>query len=205
MKPSELELLQRATNKTAKPLFYEKRYNEAFEIFKNSEMPYEAGLCKLLTGDVELARIIWQSSETSCIATDWGLIVLDLIKLKSTKTPCYFQIRGFLEVYLNLFMENGFIEYAENLISAYEIFSRVNFESCKFIARALFAHEYYELALEFIEKSREICYPDPEGLLIEAQCFYTLGNNEKSLKSLEELLNILPEYVPALELKQQLV
>ena len=189
----------------AKTLFYEKRYNEAFEIFKNSEMLYEAGLCKLLIGDIERAKNIWGSSESRCIATNWGLIVIDLINLKSTKTPCYFQIRGFLEVYLNLFIENSLIEYAENLISAYEIFSRVNFESCKFIARALFAHEYWDLALEFVEKSREVCYPDPEALLIEAQCFHALKKYEKSLKSLEELLRILPDYNPAIELKNEII
>ncbi len=188
----------------AKTLFYEKRYNEAFEIFKNNKMPYEAGLCKLLTGDIERAKNIWQSVETPCIATNWGLIVLDLIKLKSIKPPCYFQIRSFLEVYLNLFIENGLVEYAENLISAYEIFSRVNFESCKFIARALFAHKYWELALEFIEKSRGICYPDPEALLIEAQCFHILCRPDKALKSLNELLEILPDYVPAVELKREI-
>lgn len=188
----------------AKTLFYERRYNEAFEIFKNNEMPYEAGLCKLLTGDAERAGNIWRNVKNPCIATEWGLIVLDLIKLKNTKAPCYFQIRGFLEVYLNLFIENELIEYAENLISAYEIFSKQNFESCKFIARALFAHQYWEVALEFIEKSRHICYPDPEGLLIEAQCFYTLGKPDKALKSLDELLKILPGYVPALELRKEI-
>ncbi len=191
--------------KEAKEFFYQKHYNEASDLFMELSMFYEAGLCKLLSNDPKCAGEIWHSVENPCTATKWGLIVLDLIELKHKETPGYFQIRGFLEVYINLFIENKLFKHADALVSAYKIFSSRNYESCKFIARALFAQGYYELALEFIEKSREICYPDPEGILIEAQCFLERGLYNKSLKSTIEVLKILPEYAPALDLRKKLL
>lgn len=188
----------------AKQLFYSKCYEDAYMLFVNLDMPYEAGLCQLLMKNPDAAKKIWGSAKNPCMAIEWGLVVLDLLNLKYTKTPRYFQIRAFLEVYLNLFLENDLIEYTENLISAYEIFSKQNYESCKFIARVLFAHGYTEAAIDFIGKSKQICHPDPEGLLIEAQCFFKKDIYDKSLNVLRELLQFLPEYMPAIALKKEI-
>lgn len=188
----------------AKRFFYSKCYKDAYSLFEAAEMPYEMGLCKLLTKKPKDAKKIWEKVKNPCSAISWGLTALELINLKNTRTPKYFQIRAFLEVYLSLFLENNLINYAENLISAYEIFSRQNYESCKFIARALFANGYINPTLDFIEKSKQICYPDPEALLIEAQCYFKKDFYDKAQNSIDELLKIVPEYIPAIRLGKEI-
>lgn len=190
---------------TARQLFYSKHYKEAELLFAELQMPYETGLCQLLVQRPEDAAKTWKNSKNQCAATRWGLIVLDLINLKYRQNLCFFQIRAFLEVYLNLFLENKLIKYTENVISAYEILSKHNYESCKFIARALYAHNYIDAALDFMGKSRAICHPDPEGILIEAQCFFRKKMYDKSLLSLEELFKFIPEYLPAVKLKKEIL
>ena len=143
---------------------------------------------------------IWQTQKDKCIATNWGLCVLDLINLRYRGLPTYFQIRAFLEVYLNQLIENEHIVWSENLISAWDILERVNYETCKFIARALYYHEYYDVCLDFIAKSKHCCPYDPEALFIEAQTYEKLGKIEYSKKPLRDLLEIVPDYLPAKEM-----
>lgn len=188
----------------AKECFELKDFSSAFEIFDALNMNYEKGLCALLLGDNSLARSIWQTDKNPCLGTLWGLCVVDLINLKYRQLPSYFQIRAFLEVYLNFFIENKHITWAENLISAWDVLERINYETCKFIARVLFFHEYDELVIDFVEKSKHCCPHDPEALFIEAQAYERLGKPKYSIKSLEDLLDIVPDYLPALEMKNRL-
>lgn len=188
----------------AKECFELKDYKTAFEIFDFLGLDYEKGLCALILGDDKLAKSIWQKTKNPCIGTSWGLCLVDLINLKYSKLPSYFQIRAFLEVYLNLLIENKHITWAENLISAWDILERVNYETCKFIARALYFHQYYDLTIDFVEKSKHVCSHDPEALFIEAQAYEKIGKPKYSIKSLEDLLEIVPDYLPALEMIKKL-
>jgi hypothetical protein len=193
------------SEQTAKKLFYEKSYVAALELFLGLEMSYEAGFCALLSNKPEQAREIWQSAKTPSAATKWGLIVCDLIRLKCLEQPTYFQVRAFLEVYLNLLIENELFKYAENLICAQDILARSNSETYKFIARVLLAHGYMELLPRFIERSKQCCYRDPEIHFIEAQMHLQNKNPQNALKSTNEVLSIIPEYFPAQELKKSIL
>lgn len=186
----------------ARKFFYARDYRGAISLFDELGCLYEKGFATLLLGDDVEARKIWNSIKNPCPAVFWGLDILDIIKCKYSAHPTYFQVRAFLEVYLHLLILNEHLDWAENIISGYEIFSRVNYEACKFIARVLFYHGYDELTLEFIEKSKRICYPDPEALFIEAQTFLRCNNNTKALESLNKIIEIVPEYMPALNLKK---
>lgn len=190
---------------TAKKLFDLKEYKVAGALFEELKMPYETGLCLLLTRQQDAAKKVWQEVKDPCTATKWGLIVLDLINLRHNSNLKFFQTRAFLEVYLNLFIQNNLIDYAENLISACKIFAQKNYESHKFIARVLFANNYIDQSLDFIQKSRNICYPDPEGILIEAQCYFKKKMFVQSLNSLKELFQFVPDYLPALALKNEIL
>ncbi len=187
---------------TARKLFYARDYSSAVALFDELGCNYEKGLATLLLGDDIKARKIWNDVKNPCPAVFWGLDILDIIRCRYSVYPTYFQVRAFLEVYLHLFILNEHLTWAENMISGYEIFSRVNYEACKFIARVLFFHGYDELTLDFIEKSKKICYPDPEALFIEAQTYLRCNNNTQALKTLNKLLEIVPEYLPAVNLKK---
>ena len=154
------------------------------------------GLCSLLMCNTKRARVFW-SMNKNCPASKWGLGVLDLIQLKKDKVPSFFQTRAQLEIYLNLFIENNLIEYAQNLVSCSDIFFKANPESYKFIARALYANGYFKLAIVFCKRSLRYFYSDPEAFLILAQCQLLLSDLGEALDSVNRTLAIAPAYYPA--------
>ncbi len=186
----------------AKELFYQGDYTKALELFSAENSNYEAGLCALLLNDEENAKIFWTKDKDPDIATKWGLIILNIIHLKIKEHPTFFQVRAFLEVYLNLFIQNKQLSWAENLISACDIFARSNPESYKFIARALFANGYLELSHKFLNESKKLFYCDPESHFIDSQAYFLEGKFEKALESINETLKSASEYYPAIEFKK---
>ena len=185
------------TKQNAKQLFYNKEYEKALKIFSKKNKFYEAGLCSLLLKDEINAREFWQKKAKDCPACAWGLCILGYINLKNEKNATFFQTRAFLEVYLSLFLDNELIEWAQNLISCCDILYRTNPEAYKFIARALYANGYFELAITFCQKSLRLFYADPEALLILSQCQYLLKNGPDALDSVNKVLNMVPDYYPA--------
>ena len=156
----------------AKKLFYSGDYSGALKLFSAENLNYEAGLCALLSGDEEYAKDFWTKDKEPDFATKWGLIVLNIIHLKIKERPSFFQVRAFLEVYLNLFIQNKNLRWAENLISACDILAKSNPETYKFIARALFANGYMILAHKFLNESKKLFYSDPEAHFIDSQAYF---------------------------------
>ena len=185
----------------AKGHFYRREYNEALKLFMEDENYYAVGLCSLLLKDTVSAEKYWRMKKDDCPASNFGLSILKFIELKPAKIPTFFQTRAQLEIYLNLFIENGLIEWAENLISNCDNFYISNPESYKFIARALFANGYFKLAITFCKKTVDIYYCDPEAFLILAQCNFLLGDLGESLDWINRTIDMVPDYHPAILLK----
>ncbi len=186
----------------AKEYFYKKDYNSALELFLQEKKHYEAGLCFLLLKDVNRAKKYWEKDKKSCPASQFGLCILKFINLETKNIPSFFQTRAFLEIYLNLFLENNLIEWAENLLSCSECFVKANPESFKFIARSLFANGYFTLAITFCKKSLQIFYADPEAFLILAQCQFLLNNLGEALDNINRINNLISDYYPAILFKK---
>ena len=186
----------------AKELFYNGNYKSALELFSAENLYYEAGLCALLSDDEISAKTFWTKEKNPDIATSWGLIILNIINLKIKERPTFFQVRAFLEVYLNLFIQTRHLSWAENLISACDIFAKSNPETYKFIARALFANSYLELTHKFLNESKKLFYFDPEAHFIDSQAYFIEGKYDKALKSINETLNSASDYNPAIEFKK---
>ena len=182
--------------KSAKDYFYSKEYKTALRLFLKDENYYGAGLCSLLLCNTKRAKIFW-SINKNCPASRWGLSVLSFIQLKKSKIPAFFQTRAQLEVYLNLFIENNLIDWAQNLVSCCDILFQANPESYKFIARALYANGYFQLAVNFCKKSLRYFYSDPEAFLIMSQCQFLLADLGEALDSVNRTLAIAPTYYPA--------
>ncbi len=183
----------------AKEHFYKKNYKEALNIFLKEKSYYEAGLCSLLLKDEKSAEKYWKMNSKNSRASAWGLCILEYIKLKEPKNkPCFFQTRAFLEVYINLFLENDLIEWAQNLISACDILYRANPESYKFIARALYANGYFDVAIIFCKKSLRLFYADPEAFLILSQCHYLMNNLPEALDCVNRVVDMVDDYYPAI-------
>ena len=185
--------------KKAKEYFNNKQYNKALEIFTLEKENYYAGLCCLLLKDEEKAKAFWKKDYKNSRASLWGLIVLELIQLKNPRVkPSFFQTRAYLEVYLNLFIENNLIEWAQNLVSCCDTLYQANPESYKFIARALFANGYFQLAITFCKKTLKLFYCDPEALLILSQCEFLLGNLGEALDCVIRINNMVEDYFPSI-------
>ena len=184
---------------SAKTLFYNKNYKEAFKIFKKEKDYYSAGLCLLLLKKARSAKIFWLQESYKSHACQWGMAVLNLIELKKPiVNPSFFQTRAQLEIYLNLFIENGLIEYAQNLVSMCDILYQCNPESYKFIARALYSNGYFDLAITFCKKTLKLFYCDPEAFLILSQCYYLTGNLGEALDCVNRVNEIVQDYFPAI-------
>ena len=189
----------------AKFCFENKHYDKAKEIFLNNDMLYEAGFSALLAGNLNSARLIWKEVKDPCLATGWGLIILDVIENKPfTKSPGYFQTRAFYEVYLNLFIENKLYDWADNMIDAYKFFTRSNSEVPKFIARILAFWGYSSLVHEFAEISKKICYFDPEIHFIEAEMYKKKKKYNQAYDAVKETLKVSPGYFPAAKMKEMI-
>ena len=189
--------------KTAKKYFYDKKYQEALKIFDKSQEYYYSGLCALLLKDEKKANYYWQKSKTYSPASQWGLVILDLIHLKTpSKKPSFFQTRAQLEIYINLFIKNDLIEWAQNIISMNDFFFESNPESYKFIARALYSNGYFDLAITFCKKTLKLFYSDPEAFLILSQCYYLIGNLGEALDCINRVNAIVDDYFPAIIFKQ---
>ena len=81
--------------KKAKEYFNNKQYDKALEIFVLENENYYAGLCCLLLKNENKAREFWKKNYKYSRASLWGLIVLDLIRLKNPKIkPNFFQTRA---------------------------------------------------------------------------------------------------------------
>ncbi len=186
----------------AKEHFYKKEYNEALELFSKINNNYALGLCNLLLKNEKEAKKFWSQNKKHCPACQFGLVILDLIKLKMNKQPSFFQTRAQLEIYLNLFLENNLIEWAENLISCCDFLYRSNPESYKFIARALYSNGYFDLAITFCKKSLRLFYCDPEAFLILSQCHFLKNDLKEALDLINKVLDIVSDYYPAILFKK---
>ena len=189
----------------AKKYFYNKDYKSACEIFLKYKKFYESGMCFLFMNDIKNAKKYWQMDKENKFASSWGLNVLEFIKLKMLKPPTYLQIRAFYEMYIELFIENSMIDYAQNLINMYPTLSKYNSETYKFVCRALYAKEYYDLALDFAKKTEEEYNFDPEALYISADINFMRKNYAKSFDEIRKILDVIPNYYPARKLKETLL
>ena len=185
--------------KQAKDFFYNKEYRKAHKLFSEEKDYYSSGLCCLLLNKEKSAQLYWRKNCFDDPASAWGLRILDLIHLKAPKVrPSFFQTRAFLEIYLNLFLQNEKTEWAQNLISACDYLYQCNPESYKFIARALYSNGYFDLAIQFCKKTLKLFYSDPEAFLILSQCYYLIGDLGESLDCINRVLNMVDDYYPAI-------
>lgn len=184
------------TTDIAKDYFYKKNYKSALDIFSKQKNYFAMGLCSLLLKNEKDAFKYWNMNK-SCPGCNFGLNCLNYINLKPGKIPSFFQTRAFLEIFLNLLLENNLIEWAQNFINCFDIFYKGNPESYKFIGRALFANGYCELSNTFLKKSLDIFYADPEAMLIMAQNYYILQDIDEAKEWINKIIQITPEYYPA--------
>lgn len=172
--------------------------------FEENNFTLELGYCKLLSGNLDEAKKIFDTLKESDFRADWAIKLIQFIERYVTTVPSYFQIRNFLEIDLNLLIKAGQAEYVENIINGADLFFSANPESYKFIARVMLNNGYYDLAMHFLKKAKDKFYYDPEMHFMLAMCYSNMGEIEKAKGALNICLEILPAYYPARNLLQKL-
>ncbi len=191
------------TNK-ALDFFYKREYSLAKEIFENEGLTYEAGVCALLLRDLKGARKFFEVKKDLCAASEFGLIIIDIIEDKTPASPKFFQVRTFLEVFINFFIENELFDWGQKIIDSYEFFTRANLEVPKFIARVLNANGYNNFVHRFAKLAKEICFYDAEIHYIEADVYINEGNYEEAKQAIIDCKSFAKEYFPILKLENKL-
>ena len=120
------------------------------------------------------------------------------------KLPTYFQIRNFFEIDLDFLIKNGLIDYVENLLGAIEYFVERNQECYKFAARVMYENKFLSSALKYMEKSKDIFYSDAELHFMFAKYYLNVHNYLEAQHYIKECLKIIPDYYPAICMKQKI-
>ena len=185
--------------------FYSHDYKKSKDIFKEYNLPYEAGLAAFMLKDLTFARKNFELKEKICPASNFALIILDILENKPLRQPKYFQTRCFLEVILNLLIENKYFDWAQKIIDKYELFCKNNLETPKFIARVLYANRYYKALHSFANFAKEICFYDAEIHYIDAAVYMEEKDYKSAKKCIEECITFAPDYYPIARLNEELI
>lgn len=172
--------------------------------FAQNNYPLELGYCKILADDLKSAKEIFISVKDSDIRASWALFMISLIEGNVIEYPSYFELRNFLEIDLNILIKHFKGNYVENIIRYADFMFTINPEVHKFIGRVLYNNGFNEQAEFFLQRAKNYFYTDPELHYLLAYISYQKGDFFKAKKSLEDCLQILPKYFPAINLVRKL-
>ena len=169
------------------------------EIYPNS---LEHAYLAILQDELDAARLIFSSLNSP--RANWGVALISILKGFIKKYPTYFQVRNFYEIDLDFLLKNNKIPYVEQMLGALDFLSTINQEVYKFAGRVMLENKLYSACLKYFEKSKIIFYNDPELHFLLAKYYLITHNKNEAEFYIDECLNLLPEYYPALQLKNRI-
>ena len=161
----------------------------------------EHGYLLILDDDLKSAQAVFESIDSP--RARWGKAFTDILAGYIEKYPTYFEIRNFLEIDLEFLIKNEKINYVEQFLGAIGFLVHINQETYKYVARVMFENHLYKAALEYLEKSKNIFYNDPELHFLFAKYYINSHEYNRAYFYLEECLKILPDYFPAIKLQKE--
>ncbi len=172
--------------------------------FEQNNHLLEAGYCYIVEGEFKKAETIFLQIQEQNHRAHWGLFLLEILTDNVKKYPTYFEIRNFLEIDMNIFIKYYKGDYIEKIVRYSDYMQYFNPETFKYIGRVFWANNLIPAAMFFLRKAKDKFYNDPELHYLLAYIYFNDNNIEECKKSLNSCLDILPEYAPALKLKEQL-
>lgn len=155
----------------------------------------EQAYLAILKNDLDLALNMF--FEKDCSRSRWGIVLVKTLKGENDVVPTYFEIRNFYEIDLDFFIKNKKFDYVDLLLNISSYWIEINQEIYKYIARVLFENKIDTLAVEYLEKSKNILYNDPEMHFMFAKYFLNIKEYENSYYHIKECLKVVPDYYPA--------
>ena len=105
---------------------------------------------------------------------------------------------------MDFLLKNNEIDYVEQCLGALEVLSNINQEIYKFAARVMIVNKLFSAGLKYMEKSKEIFYNDPELHFMYAKYYMDISNYKNAYFYINECLNLLPSYYPAICMKEKI-
>jgi tetratricopeptide (TPR) repeat protein len=174
------------------------------DYFESNNYPVEAGYCYMVLDNFTKAKEQFEKVKNADIRGHWGLILLQMVEEKISMPPTYFEIRNFLEADLDIFMTYCKGEIVQQIIKYADYMAFYNLECYKFIGRAFWAHNFMEPAMYFLNKAKDKLYNDPELHYLLAYIHFTNQDFANCKKEIDTCLGILPEYAPAVMLRNKM-
>ncbi|MBQ7765137.1 hypothetical protein IJ384_07225 [bacterium] len=174
------------------------------EIKKEKILPgsVEHAYLTILEGDFISAKRIFETLDSP--RARWGISLTNILLGYIENFPTYFEIRNFLEIDLDFLIKNEKIDFVEQVLGSLELLANINQETYKYVARVMFENRLYKSAREYLEKSKDIFYNDPELHFLFAKYYIKTREYEKADFYLDECLSILPDYYPAKILQKEI-
>lgn len=178
--------------------------NGCRQFFTKNGYTLEAAYCNIFEENIPEAKRLFLSIEDKDIRAKWGVFLCGIIEGKIDGYPSYFALRNFFELDLNLLTIYFKGEYVENIVKYADWLCTINPEVHKFIGRVFLNNHLEEYGMAFLLRAKDYFYNDPELHYLLAEQYYKQNNITDCKKSIENCLNVLPEYFPAIQLQRKL-
>ena len=163
--------------------------------FNFEPISVESAYLAILHNDLASAKDIFSKIDSP--RSSWGLFLVENLSGYVQKFPTYFEIRNFLEIDLDFLLKNNKIDYVQLILGMADLLAKINQETYKYIARVMYENQFYKTAKEYLEKSKDVLYNDPELHFMLAKYHYKNNKYSSALLNIKECLRILPDYYPA--------
>ena len=162
----------------------------------------EHGYLAILDDDLDVAYKIFSELDSSRAL--WGKVLINILIGYLPEFPTYFQIRNFFEIDLDFLLKNKKISYVEQMLGALDVLYSINQEIYKYTARVMYVNKLYSAALKYMNKSKKVFYNDAELHFMFAKYYLHVHDYENALFYTQECLKLIPEYYPAIILKEKI-
>lgn len=156
----------------------------------------------ILNEDLTSAEAVFEAVDSP--RARWGKALVGILSNYMEFYPSYFEIRNFYEIDLDFLIKNEKVGYVESLLGSLEYLSKINQEVYKYTARVMYENGYINASLNYMEKSKELFYKDPELHFMLAKYYFKTNQFKLSDYYLSECLSFVPSYYPAIAMKAEI-
>ena len=172
------------------------------DFFKENNYLLEYGYSLILQGRLKEAESVMRSLDS--LRAKWALSLTQFMQGYVEHFPTSFQIRNFLEIDINLLILAKQQDSINYILGGADILYSINCESYKYLARVFMNNGYFNVAKTYLDKAEAKTENDPELYYMITMYHITLKEYRDALHALNRCLEFLPEYYPALRLKNTL-